>query len=65
MPRCGSWKEFGIEFLDAQARERAVAKGRSWSSRTQRLRFDRNLVANMSARRPPSSCSMRGCRSGT
>ena len=45
-------EEFGIEFLDAQARERAVAKGAELVSGTQRLRFDRNLVAEYVAKAP-------------
>jgi trimethylamine--corrinoid protein Co-methyltransferase len=45
-------EEFGIEFLDAQARERAVAKGAELVSGTQRLRFDRNMVAEYVAKAP-------------
>ncbi|MEZ5831023.1 MAG: trimethylamine methyltransferase family protein [Dongiaceae bacterium] len=45
-------EEFGIEFLDGQARERAVAKGAELVSGTQRLRFDRNLVAEYVSKAP-------------
>jgi trimethylamine---corrinoid protein Co-methyltransferase len=45
-------EEFGIEFLDSQARERAIAKGAELVPDTQRLRFDRNLVADYVGRAP-------------
>src|SRR4029453_17091275 len=45
-------EEFGIEFLDVQARERAVAKGAELVPGTQRLRFDRNLIADYVGRAP-------------
>jgi trimethylamine--corrinoid protein Co-methyltransferase len=45
-------EEFGIEFLDAQARERAIAKGAELVPDTQRLRFDRNLIAEYVGRAP-------------
>src|ERR1700741_2242718 len=45
-------EEFGIEFLDAQARERAIAKGAELVPGTQRLRFDRNLVAEYVSKAP-------------
>ncbi|HEY3146851.1 MAG TPA: trimethylamine methyltransferase family protein, partial [Dongiaceae bacterium] len=45
-------EEFGIEFLDAQARDRAVAKGAELVPGTQRLRFDRHLVAEYVGKAP-------------
>ncbi len=45
-------EEFGIEFLDEQARNRAIAGGAELVSGTQRIRFDRNLVAELVAKVP-------------
>jgi trimethylamine--corrinoid protein Co-methyltransferase len=45
-------EEFGIEFLDDQARDRAIAKGAELVAGTQRLRFDRHLVAEYVSKAP-------------
>ncbi len=45
-------EEFGIEFLDELARNRAIAKGAELVPGTQRLRFDRNLVAEYVSKAP-------------
>jgi len=45
-------EEFGIEFLDDLARQRAMAKGAELVPGTQRLRFDRHLVAEYVSKAP-------------